>query len=225
MLKKAKDPYLPLLAFRVTPLENKNSPAQLLMGWRLRTSAPQLPSMLLPELPDRENLASMEKERRQMDAAVFNKTCALTWREPTLTRHWSVDGWCRSWGDFYVTHAALRRPQGLVCRNRKRLIPLQDTASQPEGSEGSERYYSPPQQAPPTLHWPVESATRTRSGREIIKPQGRDLQSWKKSLILTSKKYLNAGSFKYWVTLSWVLCNLKCWICWIWSLKLSFVLP
>ena len=48
ILKKNEDPHLALLPQRTTPLRNGLSPSQLLMGRRLRTRLPVIPSTLLP---------------------------------------------------------------------------------------------------------------------------------------------------------------------------------
>lgn len=73
ILKKVKDPYLALLAYRATPLQNGYSPAQLLMGRRLRTTVPMLSSLLDPALPDCVAVFSKEKERKRTDAERFNE--------------------------------------------------------------------------------------------------------------------------------------------------------
>ena len=44
LLKKSSDPYLALMAYRATPLANGFSPTELLMGRKIRTLVPVIPS-------------------------------------------------------------------------------------------------------------------------------------------------------------------------------------
>ncbi len=48
---KSEDPFLGLLAYRSTPLENGYSPAELLMGRKLRSNVPTILDQLTPQLP------------------------------------------------------------------------------------------------------------------------------------------------------------------------------
>ena len=52
-LAAKEDPYLAMLAYRTTPLQNGYSPAELLMS-RLRSTVPQLPENLKPALENPE---------------------------------------------------------------------------------------------------------------------------------------------------------------------------
>ena len=62
LLSKSSDPYLALLAYRASPLNNGYSPSELLMGRRLRTTVPVLPEVLEPKLPDKERVGRETEE-------------------------------------------------------------------------------------------------------------------------------------------------------------------
>ena len=62
LLKRSKDPYLALLAYRSTPLKLGYSPAELLMGRALRATVPIQLQQLQPKLPNSKELRKRDKE-------------------------------------------------------------------------------------------------------------------------------------------------------------------
>ena len=74
ILKKNDDPYLALLTQRTTPLLNGLSPSQLLMGRRLRTRLPVIPSTLQPGVQERDIQKAKEREdaHRESQQRQFN---------------------------------------------------------------------------------------------------------------------------------------------------------
>ncbi|KAF6034356.1 hypothetical protein EB796_007337 [Bugula neritina] len=72
ILKKGQDPYLGLMAYRSSPLENGVSPAELLMGRKLRTTVPSLPSVLAPKQPDVERVKQKEAHARAQSKDTFD---------------------------------------------------------------------------------------------------------------------------------------------------------
>ena len=66
LLKEAKDPYLALIAYRVTTLPWCNlSPSQLLMGRRLRTVVPETDEVLSPSWPNLTEFREVDKQYKK----------------------------------------------------------------------------------------------------------------------------------------------------------------
>ena len=60
LLQKSKDPYLAVLAYRSTPLEQGYSPAELLMSRKLRTNIPTVQEQLVPHPVDGKGLRAKD---------------------------------------------------------------------------------------------------------------------------------------------------------------------
>ncbi|UYV72541.1 K02A2.6-like [Cordylochernes scorpioides] len=78
ILKKNQDPSLGLLEYRSTPLENGYSPAELLMGRKLRTTLPIAPENLNPRLVDSQTLKRKEGRRRKDMKSRYDRRCGAT---------------------------------------------------------------------------------------------------------------------------------------------------
>ena len=73
LLRKAADPYLALLAYRVTPTHKGYSPAQLLMGRQLRSTLPLTQSALKPSTPSQQTVAENDVVAKQQQAENYDK--------------------------------------------------------------------------------------------------------------------------------------------------------
>ena len=85
ILKKNGDQYLALLTHHTTPLSNGLSPCELLMGRKLRTTLPILPSKLIPgvETSELERVRERENHQRtkqQQKTQSKTATKAQSWR-------------------------------------------------------------------------------------------------------------------------------------------------
>ncbi|UYV80893.1 hypothetical protein LAZ67_19002112 [Cordylochernes scorpioides] len=78
ILKKNQDPSLGLLEYRSTSLENGYSPAELLMGRKLRTTLPIAPENLNPKLVDSQTLKRKEGRRRKDMKSRYDRRCGAT---------------------------------------------------------------------------------------------------------------------------------------------------
>ena len=73
LLKKASDPYIALLTYRSTPLRSGHSPAELLMGRKLRSSLPILPTQLKPSWKALRGFRTKDKHIRAQQTRNFDK--------------------------------------------------------------------------------------------------------------------------------------------------------
>lgn len=77
LLKKNRmqdeDMYMAMLAYKSTALDNGLSPAELLMGRKLRTTVPILPQELTPKLTNHRQLCMKESQQKDKQRKNFNK--------------------------------------------------------------------------------------------------------------------------------------------------------
>ena len=179
LLKKTSDPYKALMAYRATPLESGLSPAELLMGRKIRTRIPTSPSNLNPCWPYleqfRENDTSLkDRQKRDFDRRHSAKSLPelhpgeCVWLPDKKVEGTVVDkaGPPRS----YIVET----PKGQLRRNRRHLNRLPETPNTDTSTALSspspdvQTATSPEPTAPAT---PVAPRRTTRSGREIRLPE------------------------------------------------------
>ena len=177
LLKKSSDPYKTLLAYRSTAWESGLSPAELLMGRRIRTTVPTVPANLNPEwsfLDQFKNKDASLKARQKKNFDLRHSAKTLPTLVPGETV-WISDqkqeatvmnksGTPRS----YIVETQKRQ---VLRRNRRHLTPIPATSSRehsgpaPTETPGKGEPSSEPDVAPSS---PRRS---TRSGRQIRPPE------------------------------------------------------
>ncbi|UYV79978.1 K02A2.6-like [Cordylochernes scorpioides] len=142
---KKEDCYLTLQAYRTMPLESGYSPAELLMGRRLRTSVPAIESSLMPRYLDSKALQEREKRRMINQKRLYDK------------RH--------------DVHSLPQLQQGerKVRRNRLHLTRLPTTESTMDAPEDSRHQELRNEEAPLST-----STGPTREGRTRSESQDQD---------------------------------------------------
>uniref|UniRef100_A0A147BIU1 RNA-directed DNA polymerase n=1 Tax=Ixodes ricinus TaxID=34613 RepID=A0A147BIU1_IXORI len=128
-MKKTDDVYRALQSYRATPLENGYSPAELLMGRRIRTSLPTVGSRLNPKTPYPDLLKNWEKQSRDKEKVNFDRRHGVHALKPLHIgqRVWVSDQ--RQTGHVTSPSEAPRSymvetDRGVVRRNRGHLIPI-----------------------------------------------------------------------------------------------------
>ncbi|UYV83493.1 K02A2.6-like, partial [Cordylochernes scorpioides] len=149
ILKKNQDPSLGLLEYRSTPLENGYSPAELLMGRKLRTTLPIAPENLNPKLVDSQALKRKEGRRRKDMKSRYDRRCGATDMEEL------------SEGD--TVWIADMRTWGIV--KKKASTPRSYMVDTPVGTLRRNRFHLRKGYA---VQYPADPSTPTFSGEELV---------------------------------------------------------
>ena len=182
LLRACDDPYAALLSYRVTPLQNGYSPAELLMSRRLRTKVPEIPRK--PTVPDAARILQREENYRQKMSVNFDRHHAAR-NLPSLTggqEVWIPDR--KQFGTVQDRHSnrsyIVETPTGTYRRNRVQLngMPIaidQQPEETPPAEVPTTEVPPPPTperpqvNRPPSVHG--DPPVTTRSGRVVNRPQ------------------------------------------------------
>lgn len=148
MLKQSEDPYLALLNYRSTPLPwCRHSPAELLMGRRLRTRVPQLPDQLMPTWPYLEDFRKQNQKFKAKQKWDFDKRHRAKESDPipSGTAVWITSEGEPAEGTVISPSNSPRSylvntPTGTLRRNRQHLnvVPDGNTETQTETEQNTE---------------------------------------------------------------------------------------
>ena len=184
MLEKSDDPYKALLSYRNTPLDGVNlSPAQMLMGRRLRTFIPVTEEMLKPQLYDPEEVLPKLKERQRKQKVQHDRTAKEL---PPLKEGEVVrlkEG--NKWKPARVTQILpsprsyqVETEKGVYRRNRRHLLKTEEsqtpdvtTDDVPMEIESDAVPVATTPDNPETQPVEMPVTTTTRSGRTIREPE------------------------------------------------------
>ena len=167
LLQDSPDPYKALMSYRATPLPAHGlSPAELLMGRRIRTDIPQLPKTSVPEwkyLQHFKEIDKRQKEKQKRDFDRRHRVKTLPILPPDMsvwvdTPHGQVSGRVIEQTQEPRSYR-VNVPSGEVRRNRVQLRTRDDSQ---ETSEDTQVNADPPAQT---------ILTRSRTGTSANPPQ------------------------------------------------------
>lgn len=164
IIQDAPDPYMALLSYRTTPLPFCNlSPTELLMGRKLRTDVPTIPSQLIPKWSYLEKFRHDDSKFKSQQSHNYNRRHRVrTLPElPAETEVWVRSGNAQSSGRILTSASTPRSylvstPGTTLRRNRSHVIP-----KPPEN----------PPESPPPMETPRIIMTRSRTGAELRRPE------------------------------------------------------
>ena len=137
MLKKSKDPHLALLSYRSTEFSWCSlSPAQLLMGRRIRSTLPQILENLIPDWPYLKKFEEQDRQYKRKQKKNYDKRHRV---RPLADISDDQPVWVNTDGQQQqgrtVTNTEAPRsylvdvPSGRIRRNRQQLISIPENSS------------------------------------------------------------------------------------------------
>jgi len=177
ILKKNDDQYLALLTHHTTPLANGLSPSELLMGRKLRTTLPILPTKLVPGVKQSEMKHARENERKQRDNR--QKHFRRRHRAKELPKLDPGDKvWIRDMdreatviGKEHERSYTVESDEGKLRRNRSALVHLQKPQEDKDQTQDLPRMALEERIPAAEAKLGTDGQCRTGSGRVVVKPQ------------------------------------------------------
>ena len=131
LLRKAADPYMAMLVYCSTPLEMGYSPAELLMGRRLRTTLPMVPEQLVPKPPPKSIVKNRDTHLKERHKDNFDNRRGVK-ELPALSQGDSVWVPDRQSSGEVIEHVSprsyvIQTPEGSFRRNRRQITSNPDT--------------------------------------------------------------------------------------------------
>ena len=130
LIGKSADPYLALLSYRATPLQQGYSPAELLMGRSFRTTVLTAQCQLKPHQPDQNSLRQKDKQLKEAQKNYYDNQYQAKDREPLKhgDRVWIQD---QELSGTVLSETCrrsymLQTHNSTVCRNKGHLKRLPD---------------------------------------------------------------------------------------------------
>ncbi|KAE8284596.1 Retrovirus-related Pol polyprotein from transposon 17.6 Protease [Larimichthys crocea] len=175
LLKKSSDPYLALMAYRAAPLANGHSPAELLMGRKIQTPVPVIPSQLTPGWTDLDNLRRAERRYKKKQKENYDRRHRAHEMPPLQEGDhvWVKDILERG---TVVSHAGTPRsymietPRGTLRRNRYHLSPTPTAPETPTVLQPD----TPGEDEPAGVSTPAAPVSGDDSGQQT-RPTGRSV--------------------------------------------------
>ena len=180
-IKNGDDPYLSLLEFRNTPIDdNLGSPCQLLMNRRTKSLLPTSSALLEPEVQGNVQKKLEDKKNVQKKYYDRNTVQLPEIKEGDTVRVQKSD---KTWELAKVVRKTekprsfiVKTKTGEIRRNRKHLIKTNENPPEHEASDmmnwkdaNPDNNQVEPEPEPPNVH--VEQRVVTRSGRQINPPR------------------------------------------------------